>query len=99
MIRIAPEKNLLAARYENSNLMFKDVTFEDLKDCMQLENSITCKESVVYKGNYKSCLKEIFVSISYEEILHSCNRYIIPAKQQIIPLSSNIYIYRMWFIT
>ena len=93
MIRIAPEKNLLAARYENSNLMFKDVTFEDLKDCMQLENSITCKESVVYKGNYKSCLKEIFVSISYEEILHSCNRYIIPAKQQIIPLSSNDFLY------
>ena len=92
MIKIVPEKDLLAVRYENNNLMFKDFTFEDLKKCMQLENSFICKESIVYKGNFKSCLKQIFVSISYEEILHSCNRYIIPAEKQIIALSSNEFL-------
>ena len=89
MIKITPEKNLLAVRYENNNLMFK---FEDLEKCMQLENSFICKESIVYKGNYKSCLKQIFVSISYEKILNSCNRYIIPAETQIVPLSSNEFL-------
>ena len=47
MIKIAPEKNVLALRYENNNLMFKDFTFEDLKKCMQLENSFICKESII----------------------------------------------------
>ena len=37
MIKITPKKNLLAIRYENNNLMFKDFTFKDLEKCMQLE--------------------------------------------------------------
>ena len=56
------------------------------------EKSFICKESIIYKGNYKSCLKQIFVSTSYEKILHSCNRYIIPAENQIVALSLNEFL-------
>ena len=56
------------------------------------EKSFICKESIIYKGNYKSCLKQIFVSTFYEKILHSCNRYIIPAENQIVALSLNEFL-------
>ena len=47
---------------------------------------------MIYKGNHKSCLKELFISASYERIINFCNRYIIPAEKEVIPLSNNEFL-------
>ena len=94
LIRINPEKNVLAIRTGNNipDLKFKDLLEEDLHKCLKLDTSYICKQSVIYKGNHKSCLKELFTSASYERIINLCNRYIIPAEEEIIPLSNNEFL-------
>lgn len=41
------------------------------------------------KKNHPSCIKEIYLSTSLDKSLHNYNRYIFPAKEQIIPISYN----------
>ena len=87
MISIQPYHNLLAIRGEDTILTFKTFKTEELQNCLKVHNGFVCKESVIFKKDYPSCIKEVFFSTSLDKLLHNCNRYIFTVKEQIIPIS------------